>query len=715
MTKDKQNTEDTDLDMAKIKYIRPSKSQEKKAAAPLVPEPEPVPDTSEMSDVPSNLDPELNDDDFNFADDGDEAEQQEDEAMIGEDDVEEDLIVRKTQLGEGEETGGDEDGREDAPMIDDDDSADSSHEETKQDLLDEIYKNWVGVTLRDTLQENAKESWLKRNTNLRDTDWNIETLRAFRDLSRLTKNDHDKAKAAVAKRLGWRKHRDKWERTGETREVKEQRLRDDVNAICAELRADGRGPEDDDGDEGEGEDDEPKEGTKKKAKKATKGKEGAAGPQPTRTPRARAAKARNDGTSSAQPGKAAKRQPRTMVGEDNDGLNTLGEAADDEDYVNGKPSKKQKKNDQQVASKRNTRGNTRERELATERRQQREERPSTRDNLISSLLTELSEDAEVEQQPDFDIRTPTQRHNALRQIYSNWGITSLLDYLGEDLQRSAAVRSDNDINLIVITRILHLSNMTNTREQGAAVRQEFARQLSRSKKHTTDTLLAVIARVTELYRLAAQLANNTRLPSAQTRTTAANVLAQARADGTDRAVLRDPARPNTEHRIPRPATEAELRSSLSAMDFRDANTWVLQCRRRLAYLRGIGVSSDEDESQLENAIGLRDRIEGAMDVDRLRDRIQEGRRREEMDGEGAEERSGEGVRAEGANEQGEQRAPVKVAGDGEAEAQGGERGQEGEGDDVEGGGGAQADGQGDGNEKGEGAEIGSGGEKETEQ
>lgn len=140
------------------------------------------------------------------------------------------------------------DEEETAPTDIDDDSADPS-DVSKKGLLDEIYANWKIHKLEEILRDGTRRTWLSGTTNIDDHEWNKETLHGFRKLSSLTKDNREGAKADIARRLQWRKHRANNEGTGKDRDVKEPRLRADLKAICADLKEKRKAEDDDEGDE----------------------------------------------------------------------------------------------------------------------------------------------------------------------------------------------------------------------------------------------------------------------------------------------------------------------------------------------------------------------------------------------------------------------------------------------------------------------------------
>jgi hypothetical protein len=176
------------------------------------------------------------------------------EEMSDEESLEESQEERKraNQIREQEKDQADRntsiDEEETAPTDIDDDSADPS-DVSKKGLLDEIYANWKIHKLEEILRDGTRRTWLSGTTNIDDHEWNKETLHGFRKLSSLTKDNREGAKADIARRLQWRKHRANNEGTGKDRDVKEPRLCADLKAICADLKEKRKAEDDDEGDE----------------------------------------------------------------------------------------------------------------------------------------------------------------------------------------------------------------------------------------------------------------------------------------------------------------------------------------------------------------------------------------------------------------------------------------------------------------------------------
>ncbi|CAN9114927.1 unnamed protein product [Alternaria alternata] len=176
------------------------------------------------------------------------------EEMSDEESLEESQEERKraNQIREQEKDQADRntsiDEEETAPTDIDDDSADPS-DVSKKGLLDEIYANWKIHKLEEILRDGTRRTWLSGTTNIDDHEWNKETLHGFRKLSSLTKDNREGAKADIARRLQWRKHRANNEGTGKDRDVKEPRLCADLKATCADLKEKRKAEDDDEGDE----------------------------------------------------------------------------------------------------------------------------------------------------------------------------------------------------------------------------------------------------------------------------------------------------------------------------------------------------------------------------------------------------------------------------------------------------------------------------------
>ena len=487
MTKDKQNTEETDLDMAKIKYIRPSKSQEKKAAAPVVPdpepEPEPEPDTSPLSDVPS--DPEL-DDMFDFVHERDEAEEQEDEAMVGEDDVEEDRIVRETQLGEVLEPE-----QENVEAVDDMDidRDDDDKEETEEELLDQIKKNWGITSLRSIMEagfdekenKKLKDTWLSGKTDLADKDWDMATLRLFRDLSRLTRNDFDEAKSRLAKTLRYRKHDEHGKRTGSQRVIKEPRLRNDLRTVISALHTKKR-KEQDENDGGPGR---PKKNKKAKIDDSFdvdldddlyKSEEEISFEEYQK----RMAKRKS---SSKKPGGKS----GTRSGSRQDSGDDSGSGSDEIPPTD--PS-----------TKKNAEAGVKVKKKPAGPKQNAKTKPKAAE-------AEAADNENLANEPPavIIIQNEEERNAALEYIYIIWRTASLLHVLPDALRPVGATK-DQDLAYEIVAALRNLSNVIRTPDELAAFRHDLEEQVAGDTSYTNEDIVAHIARVGEPYYYAARAA-----------------------------------------------------------------------------------------------------------------------------------------------------------------------------------------------------------------
>ncbi|RYO39243.1 hypothetical protein AA0111_g1777 [Alternaria arborescens] len=240
------------------------------------------------------------------------------------------------------------------------------------------------------------------------------------------------------------------------------------------------------------------------------------------------------------------------------------------------------------------------------------------------------------QGPQIKTRSSTQRDMTLDLIYRNWNIASLLDLIPSRLT-PAGVRSDADFDSAIVAGLLVLSNLTNTQERRTAVRQEFENAIGWSSRPSVDNVLSLIARIIARFRPTEQPESNIdgrplfQSPINQTlgEVAASNLGAQARVEAaqeTHRQRPLLPAHPRVDTVAEPLATESGLRRALDELDTSDAEILVRQGRRRLAYFRSIGVSTEEDEMQLEVVISLRDHATYSARTDYLLRRLQEQRR-----------------------------------------------------------------------------------------
>ncbi|KAI4954530.1 hypothetical protein J4E86_005839 [Alternaria arbusti] len=449
--------------MARTKEVRPSKSQENKVAAPAAsdPDPEQEPDTSEMSGIPSNLDPELNDDDFNFFDEEDVAEAQEDEAMVAEDDVEE---VPEQAVDDMEIDQDDDDG------------------ETKRDLLDEIKKNWNISSLRSIMEPGydekekkpLKDTWLSGKTNIPDKDWDTNTLRLFRDLSRLTRNDFDDAKSRLAKTLRYRKHDEHGKRTGSQRVIKEPRLRNDLRTVISALHTKKRKERD----EKDGESSRPRKKKKADTDESSdvdldddlyKSEEEISFEEYQK----RMAKKKG---SSKKPGdKSATRSGSRQDSED--------ESSSGPDEVPATDPGTRKNAEAGVKVKKNP--------------------APPKKNAQAKAKAAEAEDVDngspaKEPPPVTIIQNEEERNAALEYIYIIWDTASLLHVLPDALQPVGATK-DQDLAYEIVAALRNLSNVIRTPDVLAAFRQDLEVQVVGDTSYTNEDIVAHIARVGEPY------------------------------------------------------------------------------------------------------------------------------------------------------------------------------------------------------------------------
>jgi len=464
------------IQMVKIKYVKPSKSQEEKAAAPIVPEPEPVPvpDTSEMSDAPSNLDPELNDDDFNFVDDEVEAEKQGNEEVVGEgDDVEE----VPEQAGDDMEIDWDDDGEEEA-------------EETKEKLLSQIKKNWSITSLRSIMElglvndkkKQLKDTWLSGETDVADEEWDKITLRLFRDLSRLTRNNFDKARSILGEWLRYRKHDKDGKRTGSKRVThKEPKLRNDLRGIIYDLQT-----------------------TKEKARKENDKEQGIPKRKKTKTDDDSSDVDIDDGLYilEVEPplekkGKKAsekKDSSKTPGGNSANPSKTRQDSGDDSDSspseMPPKGPRKEKNAEAGVKVKKKPAGpkqNAKPKPKAAEAEAADNESPANEPPAVTIIQNE------------------EERNAALEYIYIIWRTASLLHVLPDALRPVEATK-DQDLAYEIDAALRNLSNVIRTPDVLAAFRQDLEVQVVGDTSYTNEDIVAHIARVGEPYYHAARAA-----------------------------------------------------------------------------------------------------------------------------------------------------------------------------------------------------------------
>lgn len=285
-----------------------------------------------------------------------------------------------------------------------------------------INRNWGFSSIRQCIPE---KTWLTRRLkNHEDKDWELDTIEEFEGLSEETKGQGDVMKQQIG--LFWHKRG----RVGDDRaiggnaEEKEKNLRDDLQRLCRGDRIDV---------------------DTHREKLGTSGDGGAVlGPKKKRArPQSSANSARRD---RSDLGRASKDRPSKRK---SDAMADVDDDSDDQDggdQGGGKSSKKPKKNGKQLAEK---------------------QKASKKDNISGRGQQQASG-------PDSSlrsgIRTLQQRRDTLNLIRQNWGIDSLREFLP---QRWHGVGEDTDdhIDRTILERILDLSNITDTPEQGEAVSQ----------------------------------------------------------------------------------------------------------------------------------------------------------------------------------------------------------------------------------------------------
>ncbi|KAH8637099.1 hypothetical protein IG631_08934 [Alternaria alternata] len=550
------------------------------------------------------------------------------------------------------------DEEETAPIDIDDDSADSS-DVSEQGLLDKIYANWKIRKLEEILQDGTRRTWLSGTTNIDDHEWNKETLHGFRKLSSLTKDNREGAKADIARRLQWRKHRANNEGTGKNRDIKEPRLRADLKAICADLKEKRKAEVDDEGDE-------ELTGPKKKKPK-TKGcsskddekdvdsslddfvigieiqnKEDrdvalageryygevrhAEPPTPNRTLRSHARP--NPPLAAGKSAETSQEPPMTPASGSYRSLSRRSQSR-----FLGLIQKQGATDQTRPVTKANSKSGSTSHQQPTQRTQQQ-----GRNSFTSDLPEQQSYQTGRQAFSQAPVRPANESlPQALDLIYRNWNIASLRDIIPLRLI-PAGVRSDADFDSTIVAGLVVLSNLTNTQERRTAARQEFENAIGWSSRPSVENVLSLIERIIERFRPTEQPESNihgrplVQSPINQTleEVAASNLGAQTRVEAaqeTHRQRPLLPVYPRADTVAEPLATESGLRRALDELDTSDAEILVRQCRRRLAYFRSIGASTEEDEVQLEVVISLRDHATYSARTDYLLRRLQEQWRR----------------------------------------------------------------------------------------
>ncbi|KAI4669685.1 uncharacterized protein J4E88_009967 [Alternaria novae-zelandiae] len=521
--------------MARTKEVRPSKSQENKVAAPTVSDPEPEPDDF----------PELEGDDDD--DDVIAVEQQEDEELPGErydaedsyhepEETDDDLlqlpklagVARKPQkhvpaktvvvIDEGDDG-------EEAEASDDNDPADNANAppalteaQRRRQAAATIKRNWGFGSIRECIPE---KKWLSRGLkDYEDENWQLDTIDEFEGLSNETQGQGDAMKEQIGLFFDKRGSTGANRRIGGSAVEKEKNLVDDIKRLRKGDRID---PE-----------------THREIPATPRGAAAASGPKKKRgKPQSSAKPATKDRSNL---GRASKDKPSKRK---SDAMADVDDESDDEDngvQGGGKPSKRPRKDGQQPAEKQSG-------------RQQASDPDSSLRNRI---------------------RTLQQQRDALYLIRQNWSIESVLEFLP---QRWFEMGEDTDEHIprAILERIRDLSNITNTPEQGQAVRQALHDSMSPRTSTSLEDILAVIAVAGEQFYAAAEgqrpLHSDNMGTSSNTRVLVrAARIAAARADRDERgnllryedSVLRSAARhrevERLEHIIAQKERDAERES-----------------------------------------------------------------------------------------------------------------------------------------------------------
>ncbi|KAI4675447.1 uncharacterized protein J4E84_010042 [Alternaria hordeiaustralica] len=435
--------------------------------------------SGEVSDVPSNLDQELEDDLWGFLDEEVRAEKQGDE-----------------------EVGGEGEGVEETPeqVVDDMDidrnGDDDEKEETEEELLDQIKKNWGITSLRsimelglDTVKDKQlKDTWLSGETDLADEEWDKITLRLFRDLSRLTRNNFDKARSILGEWLRYRKHDKDGKRTGSKRVThKEPKLRNDLRGIIYDLQT-----------------------TKEKAQKK-KGKDQG---KPMKK------KAKTDDSSDVdlddglyhlevepplEKGKKASEKKGSSKTPGGNSANRSKSRQDSGDDSDSSPSEVPPKDPRKEKS---AEAGVKVKKKPAQSKQNEKAKPKAAEAEAAS-----NESLANEPPPVTIIQNDEERNAALQYIYINWRTTSLLHVLPGALHPVEATK-DQNLAYEIVAALRNLSNVIRTPDELAAFRQDLEDQVAGDTSYTNEDIVAHIMRVGEPYYHAARAAGAIPRPSA---------------------------------------------------------------------------------------------------------------------------------------------------------------------------------------------------------
>ncbi|KAI4638589.1 hypothetical protein J4E93_009890 [Alternaria ventricosa] len=429
-----------DTDPTMPPKTRPSKDRRDNPQQDI--EPDPALDSEEEIPIVDN-------------DENDTAEEQQDEEVLGERDdtgdsyhlpeeTEDELAQRPTRAGVARKP------RKHVPaktvvVIDEGDDGEASEAQRRTQAAATIKRNWGFGSIRECIPE---KKWLSRGLkDYEDKSWQLDTIDEFEGLSNETQGQGDAMKEQIGLFFDKRGSTGANRRIGGSAVEKEKNLVDDIKRLRKGDRID---PE-----------------THREIPATPRGAGAASGPKKKRGKPQSSAKSATKDRSNL--GRASKEQSRKRK---SDAMADVGDESDDEDdgdQSSGKPSKRPRKDGQQPAEKQSG-------------RQQASDPDSSLRNRI---------------------RTLQQQRDALDLIRQNWSIDSVLEFLpqrwfemGED--------ADEHIPRAILEHIRDLSNITNTPEQGQAVRQALHDSMNPRTSTSLDDILAVIAVAGEQFYAAAE-------------------------------------------------------------------------------------------------------------------------------------------------------------------------------------------------------------------
>jgi hypothetical protein len=369
-----------------------------------------------------------------------------------------------------------------------DDATKSTASETAEDLLNEIKTNWGIDTLKKLMvpginrNGNPEDTWLPGETDIADEEWEMNTLRLFRNLSRLTQSEYKQAKDALTKKLSYRKHNENGGRTGGDKSLeKEPRLRNDLREVISSFKQKKREAED----EGDNTDEEPTGPKKNKRQK-----------------RKSSASIDDDDDLYIREDeiwkKGRNRKHSSKVpGEENIGRLGLQQ----HDPVESSPSPNlvppvdpREKNGEKG---KNIKASSKEKAKATPKRKRNGKKDDNTDSTPSESPTITT------------IQNAEERDTALERINENLGTTSLLGYLPAGLY-PIGVNNDAELDWGIIARMLDLSSAATTEVQRNALRQALVEQVAGRAGSSTEAICADIALAGEQYHVEEQAKINNR-------------------------------------------------------------------------------------------------------------------------------------------------------------------------------------------------------------